>query len=107
MNFVMLLTLLAAGFGVSFIVLDISRVAARDRWPSAQEVWTENFRPFAIFLALFAGPSLFARSVWQIRRENGLAAVDIVLAAMVALGWACCYGAVIVRCAGLLGMQVP
>ncbi|WP_438748888.1 DUF6949 family protein [Pararhizobium sp. O133] len=101
-----ILTLLAAGFGVSFIVLDIARVAARGHWPSVQEVWTDNFRPFAIFLAIFAGPALFAQSVLRMRRENGLAAVDTALAAMVGLGWACCYGVVIVRCAGLLGMQV-
>ncbi len=106
MNFMTLLTLLAAGFGVSFIVLDVSRVAARGRWPTAQEVWSDNFRPFAVFLAVFAGPALFTQSVWRIWRESGLAAIDTVLATLVAIGWGCCYGIVVTRCAGLVGLQL-
>lgn len=106
MNVVTLVTLLAAGFGVSFIVLDVSRIAARDRWPTAQEVWSDNFRPFAVFLAVFAGPALFAQSVLRMRRESGLAAIDTVLAALVAIGWACCYGIVVARGAGLLGVRL-
>jgi hypothetical protein len=106
MNFATLLTLLAAGFGVSFIVLDVSRVAARNHWPATHVVWSDNFRPFAVFLALFAGPALFAQAVWRMHAKGGLAVVDTALAVVIAIGWAGCYGLVVARCAGWLGMTV-
>lgn len=106
MNFATLFVLLTAGFGVSFIVLDVSRVAARRHWPSAHGVMTDNFRPFAVFLALFAGPALFVQALWRMRASGSLPFGDTVLAVVIACGWACCYGLVVAQCAQLLGLSV-
>ena len=104
MNFATLFVLLAAGFGISFIVLDVSRLAARRRWPSAHAVMIDNFRPFAVFLALFAGPALFVQALWRMRASGGLSFADAALAVAIACGWACCYGLVVAQCARLLGV---
>lgn len=101
MNFATLIVLLSAGFGISFIVLDVSRVAARGRWPTARAVMAENFRPFPVFLALFAGPALFFQAVWRMRASGSLAFGDTVLGLMIACGWACCYGLVVTQCVGI------
>ncbi|OBZ96397.1 hypothetical protein ADU59_08690 [Pararhizobium polonicum] len=106
MNIAALFMLLLAGFGVSFVVLDVSRIAAPRRWPSARVVMADNFRPFAIFLALFAGPALFVQALWRIRASAGLSLIDTMLAAVIAGGWALCYGQVVMQCAGMLGLRV-
>ena len=101
MNLTAILALQIAGFAVSFVVLDVSRLAGHRHWPSSHDVVMRNFRPFAIFLALFAGPSLLAHVLWRSLCSGGLRLVDGVLGTVVACGWACCYGAVIARLAGL------
>lgn len=105
MNFATLIILLGAGFGISFIVLDVSRVAARRHWPSASGAVADNFQPFAIFLALFAGPALFARAVWRMHASGALSFADVVLAVVIACGWACCYGLVVLRGVGLMSLS--
>lgn len=97
MNIAMLLILLATGFGTSFLVLYISRAAARRHWPTVDGAVAERFRPFAVFLALFAGPALFAGSVWRMRMADTLSSIEVLVAATIASGWAICYGLVIAQ----------
>jgi hypothetical protein len=106
MNFGTFALLVAIGFGLSFVVLDISRIAGRRSWPSSHTVAGANFEPFAIFLALFAGPALFVLAFWRMRKSSDLSPVDGALAAVIAAGWACCYGLVATQCAGLLGFSM-
>ncbi|URK87945.1 hypothetical protein LP421_09930 [Rhizobium sp. RCAM05350] len=107
MNFATSFLSLVTGFGVSFVVLDVSRIASRGRWPSAHGVVVDNFRAFAVFLALFAGPALFVRALWRMRMTAGrLPFADSVLGVVIAGGWACCYGLVVIQCAALLGLPV-
>lgn len=101
MNFAIVFVLLAAGFAVSFVVLDVSRLAGHRHWPSSHDVVSRNFRPFAVFLALFSGPSLLVLALWRMQSAGGLRIVDGALGIAIACGWACCYGLVIVRLAGL------
>ncbi|MGI0524208.1 DUF6949 family protein [Rhizobium giardinii] len=107
MNFMMIFILLAAGFGVSFIVLDVSRVAGRRHWPASHDVVRNNFRPFAIFLALFAGPALLAHALRRMLLSGGLRTGDGVAGIAIACGWACCYGVVVVECVRLAGLPAP
>jgi len=107
MNFAMIFVLLAAGFGVSFIVLDVSRVAGRCHWPSSHDVASDNFRPFSIFLALFAGPALFVQALWRMLLSGGARIGDGILGVAIACGWACCYGLLIVQCVRLSGLPAP
>jgi hypothetical protein len=107
MNFATIFVLLAAGFGVSFIVLDVSRVAGRRHWPSSSNIVGDNFRPFAIFLALFAGPALFAQALWRMLASGGVRISDGFLGVAIAGGWACCYGLLIVQCVRLAGLPAP
>ncbi len=102
----MLLVTLVAGFGVSFIVLDVSRLAGRRHWPSAEASMADNFRPFAVFLALFAGPALFVQSVWRAGADRRLSILDGFLAVTIALGWAVCYGIVVVKAVHGSGLAV-
>lgn len=98
----MLLILLATGFGTSFLVLDISRAAARRHWPTVDGAVAERFRPFTVFLALFAGPALFVGSIWRLRIAGILSPVEVSVAGAIACGWACCYGLVITQGAWIL-----
>lgn len=102
MNIVTFLVLLAAGFAASFLVLDISRIAARRHWPAAEGTVVERFRPFPVFLALFAGPALFAGAMWRMRSAGSLSLVELTIGGVIASGWACCYGLVIAQGAWLL-----
>lgn len=108
MNIPALLGLLAAGFGASFLVLDISRIAAHRYWPVADATMAGRFRPLPVFLALFAGPALFAGATWRMRMSGTLSSLETVLAGVIASGWACCYGLVVAQGAGLLfpGVQL-
>ena len=102
MNIATLPVLLAAGFGVSFLVLDISRIAARRHWPAADGALAGRFGPFPVFLALFAGPALFAEATWRMRLAGALSAVELTVAGVIAAGWASCYGLVVAQGAWLL-----
>lgn len=97
MNIVTLLVLLGAGFGTSFLVLDFSRAAARHHWPMADGAMAARFRPFPVFLALFAGPALFASSIRRMQVAGTLSAVKVAVAGVIASGWAICYGLVIAQ----------
>ena len=107
MNFMTIFILLAAGFGVSFIVLDVSRVAGHRHWPASHDMVRNNFRPVAIFLALFAGPALLAQALRRMRLSGSLRAGDGVAGVVIACGWACCYGVVVVQCVRLAGLAAP
>lgn len=107
MNFMMVFILLGAGFGVSFIVLDVSRVAGHRHWPSSYDMARDNFRPFAIFLALFAGPALFVQALWRMLWSGGARISDGIFGVAIACGWACCYGLLIVQCVRLSGLPAP
>lgn len=107
MNFAMILVLLAAGFGVSFIVLDVSYVAGRRHWPSSHHMVRDNFRPFAIFLALFAGPALFVMALWRMLLSGGARISDGVVGVAIACAWACCYGLLVVQCVHSAGLPGP
>lgn len=107
MNFTLSFLSLVTGFGVSFIVLDASRMASRGHWPSAHGVIADNYRAFAVFLALFAGPALFMHSVWRLRTPDGrMSLAGLGAGVVIGSGWAFCYGLVIIRCAGLLGLTL-
>jgi hypothetical protein len=107
MNFATLPILLAAGFGVSFLVLDISRVAARRHWPGGDGALAGRFRPFPVFLALFAGLALFAEATWRMRLRGTLSPVEFTVAGVIAAGWACCYGLLVAQSAWLLFPDGP
>lgn len=107
MNFATIFLLLAAGFGVSFIVLDLSRIAGQQHWPALHGAESANFRPFAIFLALFAGPSLFVQALWRMLSTGDLRIGDGAVGVVIACGWACCYGILVVQCARLVGLPAP
>jgi len=102
MNIAILLFLLVTGFGSSFLVLDISRIAARGHWPMADGAIAERFRVFPVFLALFAGPALFAGSTVRMRMSGVLSLVEVAVACVIAFAWACCYGLVVAQSAWLL-----
>ncbi len=107
MNFTLFFLSLVTGFGVSFIVLDASRMVGRGHWPSAHGVIADNFRAFAVFLALFAGPALFVRSLWRLRTQDGRMSLKGLSAGVViGSGWAFCYGLVVIRCVGLLELTL-
>jgi hypothetical protein len=101
-NIATLLILVVTGFGVSFLVFDISRIAAYRHWPMPDGAMAGRFRPFPVFLALFAGPALFVIATWRMRASGTLSSLETVLAALIAFGWACCYGMVVAQGAGLL-----
>lgn len=107
MNIATIPVLLAAGFGVSFLVLDICRIAARRHWPVTDGALTGRFRPFPVFLALFAGPALFAEATWRMRLEGTLSPVEITVAGVIASGWACCYGLLVAQSTWLLFLDGP
>jgi len=94
MNIATLLVLLVTGFSASFLVLDISRVAARRHWPVDDGAMAGRFRLFPILLALFAGPALFGGAIWRMRMAGTLSVIEVAVAGVIAVGWACCYGLV-------------
>lgn len=106
MNIATGLILLCAGFGVSFVVLDLSRTAAGGSWPVASGTPAGNFRPFAIFLALFAGPALFAEVLWRLIRSGRASFADCIAGVIISAGWAACYGVVVVECSALAGLRL-
>lgn len=89
-------------FRFSFLVLDISRAAAYRSWPTADGMVAGRFRLFPVFLALFAGPSLFAGAIWRMHLSGSLSSVDVILADVIASGWAGCYGLLLVEGAWFL-----
>lgn len=108
MNFTLSVLSPLIGFGVSFIVLDASRIASRGHWPSAHSAVADNFRAFPIFLALFAGPALFIQSLMRLRTPDArMSLTDLGAGAVIGCGWAFCYGLVVIRCAGFLGLALP
>lgn len=106
MNIQALLLLLPAGFGVSFLVMDISRTVGRRHWPVVSRYPAGNFSPFAVFLALFAGPALLCANLVRMARSDDGRIADILVGAVVACGWAGCYGFVVSRCVALLGAEI-
>ena len=107
MNIAILPVLLSAGFCVSFLVLDICRIAAHRHWPAADGAMAGRFRLFPVFLALFAGPALFAEATWRMRLAGTLSAVEFTVAGVIAAGWASCYGLVFAQGALLLFPDGP
>jgi len=97
---------LAAGFGVSFLVMDAGRLMAGQAWPRPEEGLYENFRPLPLLLALSAGPALFVAALLRMRRAGRLPAIDCAIAAVIACGWAGCYGVLVVECAALVGRSI-
>lgn len=107
MNIAMFFVLLAAGFGISFLVLEISRAAAYRSWPMTDGTVAGRFRLFPVFLALFAGPSLFAGAIWRRHLSGTLSPVEVILAGVIASGWAACYGLLVAEGAWLLFAGSP
>ncbi|WP_426131065.1 DUF6949 family protein [Pararhizobium sp. PWRC1-1] len=107
MNIATFLVLLVTGFSASFLVLDISRVAARRHWPVDDGAMAERFRLLPVLLALFAGPALFAGAIWRMRMAGTLSLIEVAVAGVIAVGWACCYGLVVAQCVGLLFPDGP
>ncbi|WP_275790873.1 DUF6949 family protein [Pararhizobium gei] len=106
MNVATCLVLLVTGFGVPFAVLDLSWLAAGRRWPVASERHAENFRPFAVFLALLAGPALFISALWRSVRAGQASMTDCVAGMVIAGAWALCYGVVLLECLAFAGLRL-
>lgn len=96
-NFDTILLILAAGFGVSFLVMDAGRLVAGNAWPLVLKGRRENFRPLPVLLALTAGPALFVAALWRMRRQQQLMVIDLAIAAVIACGWAGCYGVLVLE----------
>ncbi len=103
-NLETILLILVAGYGVSFLVMDVSRVVVGAAWPISTKGGRDGFRPLPVLLALSAGPALFIAALWRMRREGHLPAIDCAVATVIACGWAGCYGVLVLECAALLGL---
>ncbi|OJF95460.1 DUF6949 family protein [Pararhizobium antarcticum] len=105
-NFETILLILAAGFGVSFLVMDAGRLMVGPAWPQTTREWQGNFRPVPMLLALSAGPALFVAALWRMWRGGRLPVVDCAIAAVIACAWAGCYGVLVLEGVAFLGRSV-